>query len=82
LLADSSVSVESVIGDVEDLAADLLDKVRLFDIYDGKGIPEGKRSLAFSMAYRSSDRTLKDKEVDSVHDELRSRLEEKGYSLR
>ncbi|MCF4115017.1 MULTISPECIES: phenylalanine--tRNA ligase subunit beta [Dethiosulfovibrio] len=82
LLADSSVSVESVIGDVEDLADDLLDKVRLFDIYDGKGIPEGKRSLAFSMAYRSSDRTLKDKEVDSVHDKLRSRLEEKGYSLR
>lgn len=55
----------------------LLDKVELFDEYKGKGVPEGQRSLAFNLVYRSSDRTLKDKDVDPVHQKVRDTLVKK-----
>jgi phenylalanyl-tRNA synthetase beta chain len=42
-------------------------QVALFDIYRGKGIDEGKKSLAYSVTYRALDRTLTDAEVDALH---------------
>ncbi len=42
-------------------------EVRLFDVYQGKGIAKGRKSLAYSIVYRTADRTLTDDEVDSVH---------------
>jgi phenylalanyl-tRNA synthetase beta chain len=44
--------------------------VRLFDVYRGKGVPEGKKSLAFSLTYRVADRTLTTEEIDSAHEKL------------
>ena len=41
-----------------------LEAVQLFDVYQGKGLPEGTKSLAFSLAYRAADRTLNDDEVN------------------
>jgi len=46
---------------------DLAVRVALFDVYRGKGIEEGKKSLAFSVEYRSAERTLTDEEVDTLH---------------
>ena len=56
--------------------------VRLFDVYAGKGIPEGQRSLAFSVAWRHPDRTLGEGEVDALHNALRDALMARGYVLR
>ena len=52
----------------------LLEQVELFDEYKGKNVPEGERSLAFSLVYRASDRTLKDEEVEPVHQKVRNAL--------
>ncbi|MDJ0691042.1 MAG: phenylalanine--tRNA ligase subunit beta [Xenococcaceae cyanobacterium MO_188.B32] len=52
----------------------LLEQVELFDEYKGENVPEGERSLAFSLVYRASDRTLKDEEVESVHQKVRNAL--------
>ncbi|PHX72972.1 MAG: phenylalanine--tRNA ligase subunit beta [Opitutia bacterium] len=43
-----------------------LEKVSAFDVYTGPGVPEGKKSLAFSLVFRSSERTLTDDEVNAV----------------
>ena len=59
-----------------------LERLRLFDIYEGKGIPEGFRSLAYSLSYRSREKTLKDDEVESVHNRVRESLKHKGYVIR
>ena len=59
-----------------------LDTLRLFDIYEGKGIPEGFRSLAYTLSYRSHSRTLTDEEVDGVHNKVRNILTQKGYIIR
>ena len=66
-------------------AADLelnLESIRLFDIYEGANIPEGFRSLAYSLSYRSSSKTLTDSEVDAVHNQVRENLKSKGYIIR
>ncbi len=62
---------------------DLLESVELFDEYRGENVPQGQRSLAFRLIYRTSDRTLTDAEVEPVHNKVREALVEKfGVSLR
>jgi phenylalanyl-tRNA synthetase beta chain len=50
--------------------------VELFDQYLGAGVPEGQRSLAFRLVYRS-DHTLTDSEVEAVHERIRQALVER-----
>ncbi|OIP93500.1 MAG: phenylalanine--tRNA ligase subunit beta [Syntrophobacterales bacterium CG_4_8_14_3_um_filter_58_8] len=50
-----------------DSAEELLEKVKIFDVYEGKNIPVGTRSLGLRFSYRSADRTLTDDEVNEVH---------------
>lgn len=53
----------------------ILRDLELFDIYEGKGIPEGSRSLAFSLTFGANDRTLTDKEVDASIAKIVKKLE-------
>jgi phenylalanyl-tRNA synthetase beta chain len=43
-----------------------LDSVELFDVFRGKHVPEGQKSLAYAFTYRAADRTLKDDEVNAA----------------
>ncbi|MEN3335267.1 MAG: phenylalanyl-tRNA synthetase beta chain [Blastocatellia bacterium] len=45
--------------------------LRVFDVYTGKGMPEGMRSLAFRVTYRSAGRTLTDEEIAAMHERIR-----------
>lgn len=57
--------------------------VRIFDMYAGKAVPEGMRSLAFRVTYRREDRTLTDEEVSLPHEQVRRLLESRfGAQLR
>jgi phenylalanyl-tRNA synthetase beta chain len=60
----------------------LLRGVRLFDVYEGPNIPEGKRSLAFSLVFGSFDRTLGTADVDGLRGKVVKAIEGKGWSLR
>ncbi len=55
---------------------ELASSVSMFDIYRGKGIAEGKKSMAFSVVYRSLDRTLTDDEIDSLHGDAIKKIAE------
>jgi phenylalanyl-tRNA synthetase beta chain len=44
--------------------------VELFDVFRGKGIPEGQKSLAYAFTYRASEKTLTDAEVNSAHEKV------------
>ncbi len=57
-------------------ASELLESVRLFDVYAGEGIDEGQRSLAWAFRFRARDRTLTDQEVDADMTVITSALEE------
>jgi phenylalanyl-tRNA synthetase beta chain len=50
--------------------------LEIFDVYEGEGIPEGTRSIAFRLRFRSPERTLTDKEVDRAAEKVMSHLKE------
>jgi len=56
-------------------ASELLDSVELFDVYRGKGVEEGHKSMAVHMSFRAADRTLESAEVDTELEKIRSVLE-------
>ncbi|MBV9214382.1 MAG: phenylalanine--tRNA ligase subunit beta, partial [Actinobacteria bacterium] len=61
---------------------DLLDQVRVFDVYRGEQVGEGQRSLALALEFRAPDRTLTDAEVAEVRRSIEARLGEIGGRLR
>jgi phenylalanyl-tRNA synthetase beta chain len=52
-----------------------LEQAELFDIFHGGTIPTGKKSMAYSLTYRATERTLTDAEVNEAHDQLKRQLE-------
>jgi phenylalanyl-tRNA synthetase beta chain len=71
---DTKTSVSELERSMRKAGGKLLDSVELFDEYKGKGVPDGKRSLAFRMVYRTIDRTLTDADVDPLQQEIRDVL--------
>jgi len=59
-----------------------LEGVEIFDVYTGKGVPEGQKSLAFSLTFRAADRTLTDDEVNVAFNKVQADLTAAGYSIR
>lgn len=53
---------------------DLLENVCVFDVYKGKGLPEGTKSLGLRFSYRASNRTLTDAEASSIHEKLLQKI--------
>lgn len=81
--APISISVADIEKVIIKAGKSLLDSVELFDEYHGGNVPLRQRSLAFRLTYRASDRTLKDNEVETIHNKIREALVEKfGVSLR
>ncbi len=72
--APQELSVGNLSRLMHQAGSPLLAKVELFDEYQGKNVPAGQRSLAFSLAYQASDRTLTDQEVEPVHTKVREAL--------
>ena len=77
ILCDEAVTVADVENVIESSAGKLLRSVKLFDIYRGTGVPEGKKSMAFSMELRADDRTLTDADSEGVMSKVLSALAEK-----
>ena len=75
IVLDQDILVKDIEKNIWSKGQGLIEKVELFDIYIGDQIPDGKKSVAFSITYRSFERTLKDEEVSKVHDEIIKTLE-------
>ncbi|NFT91581.1 phenylalanine--tRNA ligase subunit beta [Clostridium botulinum] len=82
LLVEDSILVQEIEECIRKAGGNLVEKIELFDIYKGKQIPDGKKSIAYAICYRA-DKTLTDKEVNKVHDKILRSLEYKlGATLR
>ena len=83
LLADEDMTVDRIEDVIWEAGTEILKGIKLFDIYRGKQVQEGKKSMAFSLTYRAADRTLTDEEVQAVHGKVLDALKEKlGVTLR
>ncbi|MDX2032396.1 MAG: phenylalanine--tRNA ligase subunit beta [Blastocatellia bacterium] len=83
VLIDKAVSFRAMQTAIFALEIPELMGVRLFDIYAGRELPEGRHSVALSLRYRAADRTLTDEEIAAAHDRVRKVLGEQfGAELR
>lgn len=75
------VKDEVIVKQIEDIikanSAGLVESYQLFDVYKGSQIEEGYKSIAYSITYRSAQKTLTDEDVAKVHDKILSELSEK-----
>ncbi|RUM90742.1 MAG: phenylalanine--tRNA ligase subunit beta [Thermovibrio sp.] len=81
LIVDRDVPVSEIKQVIEE-SGKYLERLELFDVYEGKGIPEGKKSVAFSLTFRAPDRTLSDEEINRIVDGIIKELSKIGATLR
>jgi phenylalanyl-tRNA synthetase beta chain len=70
MLVPETVTHDAVLQSVKQAKPANLESVDLFDVFRGKGIPEGQKSLAYAFTYRGADKTLTDVEVNAAHEKL------------
>jgi phenylalanyl-tRNA synthetase beta chain len=78
----SEVTAEQALNAVREAGEGLLDEVRVFDVYSGAQVGEGRRSLAMSLSFRAPDRTLSDEDVAPVRERIVAALAKLGGELR
>ena len=66
MLLPEQTAHETVLATVKQAKPQNLDATELFDVFRGKNIPEGQKSVAYAFIYRSADRTLTDAEVNAA----------------
>lgn len=75
ILVKDEVASGDIIGLIEANGKGILESVKLFDVYKGKQIEEGWKSMAYALVFRAADRTLTDEEVNKVFQKILSTLE-------
>ena len=83
ILLERGIEANSVLNAVREVAGDELRNLRLFDIYEGKGIDLKEKSLALGLTYQHSSRTLNEDEVNASVERVVSQLQQRfGATLR
>ena len=70
IVVDEAIAAEKVAQVIQEVGGALLERAHLFDFYRGKPIPDGKKSLAYSLVFRDPHRTLSEEEVKKVYEQM------------
>jgi phenylalanyl-tRNA synthetase beta chain len=70
MIVPEAVTHDAVLSAVKQAKPANLESVELFDVFRGKHVPEGQKSLAYAFTYRAADKTLTDVEVNSAHEKI------------
>ncbi|EKD27873.1 MAG: hypothetical protein ACD_79C00517G0008 [uncultured bacterium] len=82
-IADEKVSHDDIKNIILQVDNHILENIYIFDIFKGKNIPKGKKSMAYSLTYRDSGKTLTIDEVNKVHNKIKEELKVKlGVEIR
>jgi phenylalanyl-tRNA synthetase beta chain len=82
VVVDESVTVQSLLDAMLDSNASYVAEIALFDLYRGKGVGDGKKSLAFRVLLQDTEKTLIDSEIESSIACLAEVLQRHGAQLR
>ncbi len=74
VIVPEKVTNGDIVSAIRDEGMGIVENVELFDLYRGRQVPQGHKSMAYSIAYRAGDRTLTDDEVGEVHRKISERL--------
>lgn len=75
-LISKETSASSIQQIIESSAGDLFKEIKIFDIYQGKGVPEDKKSIALSVSWQSMEQTLVDSDIDNVIEKIVNSVKE------
>ncbi|MFG1490416.1 phenylalanine--tRNA ligase subunit beta, partial [Oceanospirillum sp. HFRX-1_2] len=82
-ILDENTPVAHLMAAVREKAGEWLKELRLFDVYQGKGVDEQRKSVALGLTWQHASRTLNDEEINSLVDQIVSAAQEQfGASLR
>jgi len=70
MLVPEAVTHEAILQTVKQAKAANLESVELFDVFRGKSVPDGQKSMAYAFTYRAADKTLTDADVNSAHEKV------------
>lgn len=76
IVVSKEIEAEALMKNIRENAGKLLESLTLFDVYTGEQIGKEKKSLAFSLTYRSNEKTLTDDEVSKVHEKVLEALKQ------
>lgn len=83
VLVPREVRVEEVLNEMEGAGGKIIRDIDLFDIYEGEGLPENKKNLAFHIIFQAEDRTLSSNEIDKIQQKIIKVLESMpGWQVR
>ena len=83
LIADDGVLAAQIESIIKKKAGNIFESLTLFDVYKGKQVPEGKKSMAYSVVFRAEEKTLTDEDVNPVVDSILKALSDQlGVTLR
>ena len=83
VVVDQAIRAQDLMTEIRAVEPDLIESVDLFDLYTGDQIADDRKSLAFSMQLRSSEKTLEDRQADDVMKRVIGRLQKRfGAELR
>ena len=83
MLVDAALPAQALLDAIEAAKPEIVQEVRIFDLYQGKSLPKGRKSLAFRVVMQHTERTLTDAEADAARDALIAMLAHKfSASLR
>jgi phenylalanyl-tRNA synthetase beta chain len=77
IIVEDRIAAGSIEEEIQKNGRDILESIELFDVYQGKQVGEGMKSLAYSLVFRSDERTLVDEEVNEVVETVIKKLNEK-----
>lgn len=82
LVCDKSVFVGQIEAVIKKCGGKLLESYKLFDVYEGDQVAEGKKSVAYTMTFRAKDRNLESTEVTAITDKILKELSKLGIEIR
>ena len=82
IVVDKKISADEIGKIIKKAAGSLLTNTEIFDVYEGVGIPKDKRSIAYSLSFGTTDRTLTDEEINNIMNKVIEVLNRMGAELR
>ena len=74
LIVDSGIETQKIVAESQNRPHQLVESCSLLNVFEGKPIAEGKKSVSLRITYRSSVKTLKDEDVTPIHKSIADRL--------
>ena len=82
IIVDERLEFQSLVKTIKSVEPTLITQVELFDIYRGKQIPAGKKSLALRVSYQAMDKTLADETINGIQKKICAKISKEGGSIR